>query len=248
MELLNNLEKMGLSHQEAKIYLSCLKLENAKASKIASHANIERQAVYYTLKILIRKGFVSETIKSGIQYYSVVDPSALFGKIEEEKTIKEEALHIIEKEYQNLKGVAIPHPKIEKYEGIEGFKTIVREMIQEPNQQLYSYVPQKVAEFQPFFAESYAKKRKERKIKLKTIMENTPELRQKAKDDKKTAKETRFLDKIMKGKDYGLAISKNKVIFIRLTEKEQIGIKIEDPHFAELQTNIFKILWEQAEK
>ena len=58
----------------------------------------------------------------------------------------------------------------------------------------------------------------------------------------------RFLDSIIKGKDYELAITQDKVIFLHVTDKEQIGIKIEDPSFAELLGNIFKLLWKQAKR
>ena len=43
-----------------------------------------------------------------------------------------------------------------------------------------------------------------------------------------------------------MAITKDKVIFLRAADKEQIGIKIEDPSFAELQRNIFLLLWKQS--
>ncbi len=75
---------------------------------------------------------------------------------------------------------------------------------------------------------------------------NAPSLKEARKYDKKSLREIRFLDSIIKGKDYELAITKDKVIFLRVTDKEQIGIKIEDPAFAELQANIFKLLWKQA--
>lgn len=68
------------------------------------------------------------------------------------------------------------------------------------------------------------------------------------KKEKNFLREIRFLNDILKDKDYGMAISKEKVIFMHVTEREQIDIKIENPAFAELQKNIFSFLWEKAEK
>lgn len=83
-------------------------------------------------------------------------------------------------------------------------------------------------------------------IKARVITEDTLETREHVKNNKKILREMHFLDSIIKGKDYEMAITNDKVIFLRVTDKEQIGIKIEDQAFAELQANIFKLLWEQA--
>ena len=64
MDIEFNLEKVGLSKQEAKVYISSLKLGVAKASDIAQKANVKREASYYILRMLQEKGFVSEVIKS----------------------------------------------------------------------------------------------------------------------------------------------------------------------------------------
>ena len=244
----NSLKSLGLSEKEIKIYLACLKLGSSKASEIASYIKIERQASYYILKLLMKKGFISETIKSGVQYYEVSNPKTLLQKIEEEKKIKEEAIKEIIEEQKKLKNVAIPKARVSWYEGVEGFKTILREMLEVEDKELYSYNPEKVIKFIPIFSESYALKRKERKIKTKIISEKTDFIKDEKKKGKEKLREIKFLDEIMKDKDYGLAIAKDKVIFVRVTEKEQIGIKIEDESFAELQKNIFNFLWEKTSK
>jgi len=243
-----SLKSLGLSEKEIKIYLACLKLGSAKASEIASYVKIERQASYYILKLLMKKGFISETIKSGVQYYGIADPKTLIEKIEEEKKTKEIAIKEIIKEQKKLKNIAIPKTRVSWYEGIEGFKTIIREMLEVEDKVLYSYNSEKVINFIPFFLESYALKRKDKQIKTKIISEATPFLKEEKKKEKKKLREIKFIDEIMKGKDYGLAIAKDKVIFVRVTEKEQIGIKIEDESFAELQKNIFNFLWEKTSK
>lgn len=248
MEITKSLEKLGLNSQEIKTYIACLKLESAKASQIAASANLERQAVYYILNLLLKRGFITQTTKSGVMHYSVVNPKLLIGKIEDEQRIKKEAIKIIEEEYESMKGVAISRPKVEQYEGVEGFKTILREMIDVPNQELYSYSSEKVVKFQPFFLSPYVKQRKEKNIKLKTIGEKSLKLKQYSEDNKVSDRKIKFIDKIMDGKDYAMAISKDKVIFVRVTEKEQIGIKIEDPSFAELQANIFRTLWKNSNR
>ncbi len=240
------LQILGLSEAERKVFQSCLKLDSAKASKIAEYAKIERQAAYYTLRQLIKRGFVTETIKSGVKYYACVNPALLKENIEEEKRIKQEALKEIVKKYHDLKGIQLPKPKVELYGGLEGFKTAAREAISGKDKEVYSIISEKIVNFRPIFLDPYIHKRVEKGIKVKVISEDTPQIRKNKKNDKKLLREIRFLDILIKGKDYEMAITSDKVIFLIVTEKEQIGIKIESPEFAELQRNIFKLLWKQA--
>ncbi len=242
------LKALGLPEAERKIYQTCLKLDSAKASTIAEHANVERQASYYTLRQLIKKGLITETIKSGVMNYCCVDPALLIDNIEEEQRVKENALKELAKKYRETKGTALPKPKVELYEGLEGFKTAAREAIAGNDKEVYSIISEKVVNFRPIFLDPYVKKRVEKGINVKVISEDTSALRERKKNDKRTLREIRFLDTIIKGKDYEMAITKDKVIFLRVTDKEQIGIKIQDPSFAELQRNIFKLLWQQARK
>lgn len=242
------LKLLGLTEPERKVYLACIKLGSAKASIIAEHAKIERQASYYVLRLLIKKGMITKSIKSGITYYSCINPRLLLDNIEEEKRIKEEALKNLAKEYENLQGTALPKPKVEIYEGIEGFKTAAREAIAGNDKEVYSIISEKIVNFRPIFLEPYVKKRSELGIKVKVITERTPELIKRKKESKKELREMRFLDTLIKGKDYEMAITQDKVIFLRVTDKEQIGIKVQDPAFAELQRNIFQLLWNLSER
>jgi sugar-specific transcriptional regulator TrmB len=242
------LQTLGLSESERKVYLACLKLDSAKASVIAEHAGIERQASYYTLRLLVKRGFITETIKSGVTYYCCVDPFLLIDNLEEELRVKEEALKELTKKYHELKGIALPRPKVELYEGLEGFKTAAREAMAGNDKEVYSIISEHIINFRPIFLEPYVKKRVEKGMYVKVISEDTLSLRENKKRDKKFLREIRFLDTIIKGKDYEMAITKDKVIFLRVTDKEQIGIKIEDQAFAELQKNIFKLLWQQAKR
>lgn len=242
------LKELGLKEPERRIYTACLKLDSAKASTIAEHAGIERQASYYILRLLIKRGLVTESIKSGVTYYSPIHPRILLEKVEEEKQFKEKAVRNLMREYDSLKGAALPRPKVEVYQGLQGFKTAAKEVILGKDKEAYSIISEKVINFKPLDIESYVTKRIARGVKAKVITEDNAAMREHKKRDKKLLREIRFLDSIIKGKDYEMAVTHDKVFFLRVTDKEQIGIKIEDPSFAELQANIFRLLWQQAKR
>lgn len=82
MNLETNLENLGLSKQEAMVYLSCLKLNESSASNIAKTAGLQRTTVYHTLKALAKKGLVSVNFKNRERVYRAQNPNTLANRFE----------------------------------------------------------------------------------------------------------------------------------------------------------------------
>lgn len=240
------LKTLGLNEAEIKVYIACLKLGLSKASQIAESARIERQAVYYSLKLLSQKGVVTETIKSGVTFYACVDPLLLISTTEEEQKKKELALKELHNKFKEFNATSIKRPRVEQYEGAGGLKTADIEIISGEDSEVCAYQTKKMMNLDSIYIDNYVAKRKEKKIRLKLITEKeiSPELKEKGAN-----REIRVLTNVLDGKDYSFAILKDKVIFLRATEKDQYGIKIEDREFAEFQMNLFKLVWDKlAEK
>ncbi len=83
MENLTTLKNLGLSDQEADIYLAMLKLGGSQASKIAKDVGIKRTTIYPILKKLASEGFVNVYFRQNKRFYYAQKPqrvAALFGK------------------------------------------------------------------------------------------------------------------------------------------------------------------------
>ncbi|MDP1694769.1 MAG: helix-turn-helix domain-containing protein [Candidatus Woesearchaeota archaeon] len=240
------LENIGLSRQEAFVYISTLKLGMTKASRIAQKAGLKREAVYYILKQLQEKGFVSEVIKSGVKYYSAVPPQRILGIIEEEKQQKTEAIKEILPDIEALQKIAFIRPQIEIYEGVKGYKTIIAKLVEKKSQEICSYVPEAILHFLPTFSLQFRRKRKEKKIHMRVISEKTNMIKELQKKDKEELREIRFNDKIIKNIKAAYYILPDAVIIIRATEKEQLGIYIREESTAKLQKNIFEQIWKES--
>ncbi len=84
------LTNIGLSPNEAKIYLALNALGSATAAKISEQSKVHRTNVYDALQKLTAKGLVSEIIKEGAKQYSITKPENLLELLKEkEKSIKE---------------------------------------------------------------------------------------------------------------------------------------------------------------
>lgn len=248
MEAEKALQEVGLSQQEALVYLTTLKLGTAKASTIAQKSEVQRGGAYYTLKLLKEKGFISEVIKSGVLYYSAAPPEKILEIIEEERNKKKETITSILDDLNNIRETAIEKPTIEVYEGYEGFKTMFSKLIEKPNQTFRCYLSSKILDFLPHFHEQFRKRRSKKNISIKTITERTKKLEEIKKLDKKELRQTRFNNELFKNSNSLYYILKDAVVIIKANKQEQVAIYIKERNLAELHKNIFDTLWRKAKE
>ena len=71
------LERLGLSDAESRVYLAALQLGGSYVSVLAKHADVERTNCYHILKTLGEKGLISTASKDGRKYYLPESPKKL---------------------------------------------------------------------------------------------------------------------------------------------------------------------------
>lgn len=156
----NQLMKLGLTKREGEAYLALLKLEEAKAGDIASHTREDRTNVYDSLKSLIKKGLVSYVMKNNKTIYRVAPPEKLKDLIEEKQKILQETLPSLNEIYQSYK----PKPVIEVYEGKEGIKTVLSDILKEGKDFVGFGATDRAYQLLPEFTKRYLRERKRLKI------------------------------------------------------------------------------------
>ncbi len=82
-QLIPNLEKLGLTENEAKAYVGLVSLGEATAREIHDLTNVPRAKVYEILKMLAKKGYL-EVRQGSPTYFRAVDPKKVIGEIREE--------------------------------------------------------------------------------------------------------------------------------------------------------------------
>lgn len=85
--IIESLEKFGLTRYEAKAYIGMTNIISGKAEDIAKASEIPRSKIYSTLKELDKKGFITITHTRPIEY-KVVPPREVY-KRKKEELIKE---------------------------------------------------------------------------------------------------------------------------------------------------------------
>lgn len=154
------LRELGLSDNEAEVYLLLLRLQSALASQIAEKCAISRPHIYDTLNKLIEKGLASYVIKDNRKYFKAASPKRLIESLYDRQKNLEAVLPGLLKLYQPK----APKPAVEVFEGREGMKTVLREILREAKHLDCSGAELRIADYLPIEAEKFAKERAKKKI------------------------------------------------------------------------------------
>lgn len=227
---------LGLSQREEKVYLSSLQAGSKTANDIAIISRLPRTTVYDLLKSLIEKGYMSYVIKSGVKYFEATDPSKLINKIKE----MEKIANAILPDLISIKGKKEEKASVEMYEGFEGLKTMIDDILN-TGKELYTISSTKdLIEKLPFYFPNYMAKRIKVKISIKLITERTEETKKLKQKDKKELRETRFLP-IRKDLKNAIFIYGNKIALFNLENPS--GVIIKDRSLNSTFKEIFSLLW-----
>src|SRR3990167_3433384 len=92
MEFENLLVKVGLTKNEALMYLAIIELGECTSGEIIKEAKIRTGRIYDILNSLIEKGLISYIIRNNTKHFLAADPSRLLDylKIREEQHKKTE--------------------------------------------------------------------------------------------------------------------------------------------------------------
>ncbi|HFC76912.1 MAG TPA: hypothetical protein ENJ27_01645 [Candidatus Moranbacteria bacterium] len=232
------LRELGFSKNEAKVYLTVLKLGLANITEIARESNIIRTALYIYIDKLLKQDLLQKTFKGKRIYYIPRNPKKILTILEKRKRKAEKILPLL----VDLHNTSSKKPVVKFYEGKEGIRSIYREMTK-TSQTLWSI----------FSADRYydAFSEKDGNEFLNNIYENGGELRDLVQDTKEGKKyvQENIAKKAGKSKllpkdfsfDVDLLVAGEKVAMISLTNL--VGVVIENKEMAKLQKNFLKFIW-----
>ncbi len=125
------LQKLGLNENEAKVYLAALSLGPSPASQISSQTNIKRPTVYLALENLIKQGLIFESFVGKKKLFEAEKPQKLEKLTKRMRRQAVDAEILLESILPGL--VKLPkqyaeEPKVSFYSGAEGLKNIALEI------------------------------------------------------------------------------------------------------------------------
>lgn len=232
------LEEYGLSKNERKVYLTCLRIGTSSVYKIAEKTALPKSTCYDTLHALQEKGFVGSMIEGKKKHFQAANPEKLIQVIEE----KRERLKEVIPRLKELEKTEHEIPRVHVFSGKEGIKTIFDKVLETKKDFLIIGNFEKFKGVLPFYSEAFVKKRVKNGIKCKLIEEMSRKNIILKKKDKNELRTTKFL-KCLKKESAEILIFEGKIALVTLTENEPTAILIENKEIFNLFQVLFKELW-----
>jgi len=244
----SDLSGIGLTNNEAEVYIILLKLKEAKAYGISKYTPISRSHVYDSLNSLLAKGLINYIIKDKKRLYRITDINNLINILreKEEKLISQE--QELSKKIKELKEKEkITTSKVEIYEGIDGVKYILNDVINDGIGRKYkeilvmnSFSKEEFIKLVPeYLWERFWNLRKKYKIFSRQLYARGKIITKHPYIKAKVLSKEYFNDKVVN------FIYGDKIIFFIFTLKPLV-IKIESEEVTDLYKKEFEILWKTA--
>lgn len=255
--MFEELKKIGLSENEARVYLALLELGSATAQEISKQSSVNRPTTYVQIENLMKMGLVTTYEKESARkggatktMFRVESPEYLHHVISRERDILKEKETILKSITPRLAGIfthAKEHPKVRFFEGIEGLKTIQDEFLKTESKLIEGVASlDNVMKVFPSHPDEYAPRRVQRGIQAKLIYTSAQGDILKVLDQK-MLRESRYVPPAQFPFSSDITIYDNKIAISAL-DAEPHGIIIEDTEIANSIRALFYLAWDAAEK
>lgn len=245
----DTLINLGLSDEEAQIYLSLLARGQQSASDLAKSTKVKRTYIYNVSASLIKKGLISQIKKGKTTVFNPASPDKLLTLAQEKKQKAAQAEQTLEAILPGLKTkfeVIDAKPVVTYYEGIEGIKKVYMDTIKE-GKEMWSLV--ETSEVDPAIYEWLTKKyvtdRVSAGIKVKAIVASGHKTKIYTGLDEKELRESKVISNEKFPFKNEVNIYGNKIAIVNYKKGSQIlGIIIDNHILASTFRSWFSLTWE----
>jgi len=243
--MLNELKNIGLSDNEAKVYLAMLELGPAPVLEIAAKAGINRPTAYFQIESLKRHGLVSSQNKGAKQLFMAESPDQLEFVLKRESQVIEQKKAELAKALPQLTtmfNLAGDKPVIRFFEGLDGLIKMQDEFLKVRVKEILAITSaDDVFNLFPKHIQSYTPERIKRKIHSRVIYTSSKGDFLKGKD-KEMLRQTKFVspDKMPFHSDINIF---GDFVAIAALRGKISGSIIQDKGIADSFRSLFEFTW-----
>jgi|SRR3989344_8094123 len=228
------LEELGLTENEAKIYLALLEKGPSLAGLISQLTGIHRRSVYDAIERLIQKGLLGYILKNNRKYFEAVNPEQLLSLLKEKENALTDILPKLQEKY---------HSKKEKqetnfYKGKNGLKTVFEEQLKE-KEILILGASQVANQILKYYFHWFDIRREQKKIPVRIIATRSTDL-------KKIPLATIKYIPEEYGSPLAINIYGDKIAILLWSEEKPLAIVIKNSVVAESYKKYFELTWKIA--
>ncbi|MBI2673656.1 hypothetical protein HYX19_05315 [Candidatus Woesearchaeota archaeon] len=232
------LERLGLTENESKVYLALLQLGSINADPIIKKTGLHRNIVYDNLNRLIDKGLATFVLKTNRRYFEATSTYQLLKLIQDKKEDileREDLAKKILPEIESLRALSKEKQEVSVFKGKKGLITALEDVIESKELVYILGTGSGMKETLGHYYSQWHKKLKKEKIKAKLLLSI------KAKDNKKHPIKARFIPETYKI-PVTTFIYGNKVLSL-IWGEDLIAILIKSEKVSGSYKVYFNVLW-----
>jgi len=244
------LAQIGLTEKEAAVYEALLSLGKANMGKLLPKVPYKRGNTYDILEDLKSKGLIAETEERGKKVFVVEPPDRLKILLEEQEKMIRQQDRILQTSFDNIASayrLAMNKPGVRFFEGLDGIKKVLEDTLannKEKKLLTFSDVAGYAKYLKDWNTNYYAPKRKKIQILEKVIIpDNAQALDYMKGYQANELTEIIFIDHTLYPFATEINIYENKVSFVTFSEKNHIGVIVENKEIFSMLTSIFNFCW-----
>jgi sugar-specific transcriptional regulator TrmB len=235
-EIVQKLEEVGLTKNQAKIYLSLLKLRQATVKDISKDCGFHRTNIYDILNELMEKSLVSCIKEGKSSIYRVLNPKNMEAIVKEKEETLQEILTQLAKIYSESTEEII----VNVYKGEQGMKIAFNNILKTKEKVFYGInIKGQLREELPIYAKQFYRIMKERNIEYKGIY-TVPYLVKGHKTDIRYIEE-KYITPV------ATHIYDDKIL-IEIWSPTMVAIEIQSRQVAKAYKDQFAIIWKNASR
>jgi len=233
----NKLRKIGLSENEATVYIILIKNGSSKAGDISKHASMDRSSTYNAVKSLIQKGLVSYVTIGKIKWFQSSNPKNLQTYLESKLDTAKE----IVPELDTLRKSNKLKENVRLFRGNKGIKTVMNDILENAKENLFFGSEGQFSKNMPLYSRQFQDKMKKKGIVVKSIIRSN---RKQEIENKKTN-----VKRIPMGVESPVVtnIYEDKIAILIWSEEPE-AILIENKKAADAYKDFFNYVWKKADK
>jgi HTH-type transcriptional regulator, sugar sensing transcriptional regulator len=239
---MKDLTFLGLSKKESEVYVALLGLGLATAKELSSITKLDRTSIYDIMDGLIKKKLIFKQDKSGILHFAPHDPKNLLRDVREKEERIKELLPDLTQKFRT----ATRSSYVRIYEGEDSLIELYESLLDSKGLSSYDIICSEKdwLQMNPKYFERYKKRRAEKGIHTRLILETSDVAEQRKRNEGKDLSEVKLLPPAFTSLHFsaGTYILPDRVIFISY-RKEHTATEIFSKEISEFMQTIFEFMW-----
>ncbi len=236
MEYEKILQKIGLTANESKVYLTLLKTGSSKAGRISKECGLNRTSTYNSLRSLLDKGLVSYVIIGKIKWFQASPPSNLGVYLKNKAELLEEGMQGLQKMFDSSR----TESSVKLFKGNKGVRTVLEDIISTGKENHIFGSEGQLEDRMPYYAVRFIRQINEKGIHVRSLV------RKGRKGEVSERCEVRFVPENVES-PVVTNIYGDKIALIIWSEPPE-AVLIENEMAARAYRSYFELMWKNAEQ